>query len=105
MFFCFPFFNTTLTLPSPFSHSELRTKDLERIGNVVSDLRAKEKRPGFGKEQKEELAIALKIEEWLTAGKDVRFGDWSAREVEFLNTHPMITAKPVRVLGERGVAR
>lgn len=95
--FCFVFNSFTHTIhffPQP-TLSELRTKDLERIGNVVADLRAKEKRPGFGKEQKEELAIAFKIEEWLNEGKDVRFGEWSAREVEFLNTNPMITSKPV----------
>ena len=79
---------------------------MERIGGIVADLRAKEKRPGFGKEQKEEQAIALKIQAWLEEGKDVRFGEWNAKEVDFLNTNQMITAKPVREReGERGENR
>jgi len=69
------------------------------VDAVIADLRAKEKRPAFTKDQKEELAAADKVKEWLAAGKDVRFGEWSAREIEFLNATPMITAKPVRRRG------
>ena len=50
---------------------ELRAKDLERLKNVVEDLRAKEKK-GLTKDQKEELAIALKVTEWVEGGTDVR---------------------------------
>jgi hypothetical protein len=57
-------------------------------------LKAKE-RLGLSKEQKEEVAISEKVRDWLEAGNDVRAGEWSAREVEWLNTNPMITAKPV----------
>lgn len=28
-------------------------------------------------------------------GKDVRLGDWTAREIEILNTWQLLTAKPV----------
>ena len=42
------------------------------------------------------------IKEWLEAGKDVRFGDWNLREVEFLNANPLISAKPVREEGRDG---
>jgi obg-like ATPase 1 len=50
---------------------------------------------GLNKEQKEELAIAEKVLAWLEEGKDVRAGEWNLREVEWLNTNPAITAKPV----------
>jgi len=77
-------------------HDELRTKDLERARGIVKDFRDREKKPpAMTKEQKEEMAAAVAVEAWLESGKDVRFGDWNAKEVDFLNAHPMITAKPV----------
>jgi hypothetical protein len=51
--------------------SELRTKDLERITNVLDELNARVKR-GLTKEQKEDMAIAEKVKEWLESGKDIR---------------------------------
>ncbi len=50
---------------------ELRAKDLERLNNFVDDLKAKEKR-GFSKEQKEELACAEKVRDFVQSGTDVR---------------------------------
>ena len=50
---------------------ELRAKDLERLNNFVDDLKAKEKR-GFSKEQKEELACAEKVRDFVLSGTDVR---------------------------------
>jgi hypothetical protein len=44
---------------------------MERLTNVVEDLRAREKR-GLTKDQKEELGIAEKIQAWVEAGTDVR---------------------------------
>lgn len=32
---------------------------------------------------------------WVQEGKDVRLGDWTAREIEILNTWQLLTAKPV----------
>ena len=32
---------------------------------------------------------------WVRDGKDVRLGDWSAREIEILNSWQLLTAKPV----------
>jgi obg-like ATPase 1 len=77
-------------------HDELRTKDLERARGIVKDFRDREKKPPpMTKEQKEEMTCAIAVEAWLESGKDIRFGDWNAKEVDFLNAHPMITAKPV----------
>lgn len=41
---------------------------------------------GLNKEQKDELAAAEKAHAWLTEGNDIRFGDWTAAEVEWLNS-------------------
>lgn len=32
---------------------------------------------------------------WLQEGKDVRLGDWTARDIEILNSMQLLTAKPV----------
>ena len=45
---------------------------MERLNNFVDDLKAKEKR-GFSKEQKEELASAEKVRDFVLEGKDVRY--------------------------------
>ncbi|KAK9806229.1 hypothetical protein WJX72_006384 [[Myrmecia] bisecta] len=75
-------------------HQELRLKDIERVSNIIKDIEAMVKR-GLTKEQKEDLACAQKVLEWLEAGKDIRFGTWNLRETDFLNSNPQITAKPV----------
>ena len=38
------------------------------------------------KDQKDELAAAEKVLAWLESGKDIRFGDWTAFEIDWLNT-------------------
>jgi obg-like ATPase 1 len=75
-------------------HGELRKKDIERVGKLKEGIQGKTK-SGLNKEQKEELAIAEKVLEYLESGKDIRFGDWNNRETEWLNTNPLITSKPV----------
>ena len=75
-------------------HNELRAKDIERCEGFLDSLRKFVPR-GLKKEQKEELDIAEKVLEFLKEGKDIRFGDWTAREVEWLNEMMFITSKPV----------
>ena len=53
------------------SRRELRAKDMERLNNFVDDPKAKEKR-GLSKEQKEELACAEKVRDFVQTGTDVR---------------------------------
>ena len=48
-----------------------------------------------GKPAKDELEVLMKVDVLLKALKNVRDGDWSPREVEWLNNHNFITAKPV----------
>ena len=63
--------NLAKTKFAKLSHRELRAKDLERLNNFVDDLKAKEKR-GLSKEQKEELACAEKVRDFVQTGTDVR---------------------------------
>lgn len=74
-------------------HAELRAKDVERVTAFIEGL--KKQRQTMTKDQKDDLAAAEKVLAWLEEGKDVRFGDWSAHEVEWLNTIMLLTAKPV----------
>jgi len=76
-------------------HSELRAKDMERCKNFIEALLKSNRSGTMKKEQKEELAAAEKVLAWLEEGKDIRFGDWSVIEIEFLNNQQYITAKPV----------
>ncbi|KDD75506.1 DUF933 hypothetical protein [Helicosporidium sp. ATCC 50920] len=75
-------------------HSELRAKDLERVKGIQDALKKLVSR-GLTKDQKDEVASAEHVANWLEEGKDIRLGDWTAIEVEFLNANQFITAKPV----------
>uniref|UniRef100_A0A383WNJ8 Obg-like ATPase 1 n=1 Tax=Tetradesmus obliquus TaxID=3088 RepID=A0A383WNJ8_TETOB len=73
-------------------HSELRLKDIERLSAILEGI--KRQRGQVTKEMKEEMECAEKVLAWLEEGKDVRLGDWTAREIEFLNNWLLLTAKP-----------
>lgn len=74
-------------------HAELRAKDLDRCQSTVDAFQKSQHT--LKKEGKDQWAAAEKVRDWLAAGKDIRFGDWSPIEVEWLNTMTFITAKPV----------
>lgn len=76
-------------------HSELRAKDIDRLEGHIESLKKMIPRGLIKKEQKEEMAAAEHVLEFLQTGKDVRFGDWNAVEVDFLNQFQLITSKPV----------
>lgn len=50
---------------------------------------------GLKKEQKEELECAERVLALLKEETDVRFGNWSQKDTDFLNTWQLLTAKPV----------
>jgi obg-like ATPase 1 len=75
-------------------HAELRAKDMERCEGAIEGIKKLIPR-GLKKEQKEEMEAAEKVLAWLQEGKDIRFGDWSAREIEWLNEMQFISSKPV----------
>ncbi|ORZ20435.1 GTP-binding protein YchF [Absidia repens] len=79
---------------------ELRLKDEEFLSRQVTELGAAVKRVGHGgnaadKAKKEELTVVEKVFEHVKAGKDVRHGTWSNKEVDIINSLHLITAKPV----------
>ena len=47
------------------------------------------------KPAKDELDVILKAENLLKEGKFVKDGEWVPREIEFLNSHSYLTAKPI----------
>ena len=75
-------------------HQELRLKDLEKVNGIIDSIN-KLKGRGLKKDQIEELDCCEKLKAWMEDGKDVRFGDWSAKEIDILNPYTLITAKPV----------
>lgn len=78
-------------------HHELRLKDIERMEKHLESI-SKIKGRAANKDEKEQIEITQKVLDWLQSGKDVRFNDWNMKEVDFLNTNPLITAKPVTYL-------
>lgn len=63
---------------------ELRTKDIEFVEKAKVNIAKETRRGGQSLEMKklrEEEATIQKILEWLQAGKDVRKGDWTPKEV------------------------
>lgn len=79
-------------------NDELRLKDITRAQSIFSDLEGKLKRAGgkAPKELKFEHDTMQKVMTLLeTTKKHIRVGDWSAAEIEILNRHLFLTAKPV----------
>jgi len=74
-------------------HAELRAKDLERCTNALEAL--KKTKGDNSKERKDNIDAAEKVKAWLEEDKDVRFGNWSIKEIDWLNNMQFISAKPV----------
>jgi len=72
--------------------NELIKKDISYLENIrgPTEKLAKQK-----KEKKEELVALDKALEMLKEGKEVRFGDWSGKDIELLNPHQLLTTKPM----------
>lgn len=76
---------------------ELRLKDIERVKALIEGLEPQVKRAGKAgpKELKNELDCLLKVSTFLeTTNKPIRAGDWTSAEIEHLNKHLFLTAKP-----------
>jgi obg-like ATPase 1 len=74
---------------------ELRLKDIERVSKLVNANRKTVEKGVGGKDKKLEWEALVRVQEWLEAGKDVSFGQWSVLEVDVLNQLQLLTAKPV----------
>lgn len=65
---------------------ELRIKDIEFVEKALEAVSKQTRRGGQSLEMKklrQEEEITGKILEWLKDGKDIRKGEWSAKEVRF----------------------
>lgn len=71
---------------------ELRCKDLQLIENEVARLEKVVRQ--IDKTKKGELDMAVKLQEWVKSGKDVRDGDWPTADIPYINTLQLLTAKP-----------
>jgi len=75
---------------------ELLLKDVEMVESHLEKIEKEFKRATKDKNKQDELAFVQKLVAWVRdEKKEVRFGDWSAREIEWLNDLQLITAKPV----------
>ncbi|KAI9360430.1 P-loop containing nucleoside triphosphate hydrolase protein [Zopfochytrium polystomum] len=79
-------------------HEELRLKDVEQVKKLYESKGKDVARLGVNgdKAKKEEFESIKKVYNQLVeAKKDVREGDWSARDIEVINQLQLLTAKPV----------
>lgn len=74
---------------------ELRKKDISTVTKVLEPLKKEVARDGKNKAAKDKLESTQKVYEWLTqTGKDVRFGEWTNKDIDVLNDYNLLTAKP-----------
>jgi obg-like ATPase 1 len=75
-------------------HTELIAKDVQYLAKTIDDLDKVIKRTN-AKPARDEMEVLVKVDALFKANKNVRDGEWSAKDIEFLNNHNFITAKPV----------
>jgi len=75
--------------------NELIKKDLAQMEGRVADLEKKVRQNGKEKLNKDNLEIARKALAILQEGKEIRFGDWKANDIQYVNQQQLLTAKPV----------
>eukprot|EP00172_Hildenbrandia_rubra_P004283 Plantae.Rhodophyta-Hildenbrandia_rubra.ctg834.p1 GENE.Plantae.Rhodophyta-Hildenbrandia_rubra.ctg834~~Plantae.Rhodophyta-Hildenbrandia_rubra.ctg834.p1 ORF type:complete len:402 (-),score=83.15 Plantae.Rhodophyta-Hildenbrandia_rubra.ctg834:3168-4373(-) len=76
---------------------ELRLKDSEKVNRLIPDLKRKIEQFGHNapKEIVNELEVLEKVQKCIDEDKKpVRSAEWSNLEIEFLNRHLFLTAKP-----------
>lgn len=74
-------------------NEELRLKDLEYVTTHVEKLARFVERGD--KKDRPEYDVLCKVKAVLEENKAIRFGEWSAGDIEILNKHLFITAKPM----------
>jgi obg-like ATPase 1 len=75
---------------------ELRLKDVEMVEAYYDKAEKESRRAAKDKAKQDELAFVGRLLNYLREEKkEVRYGDWNAREIEWLNELQLITAKPV----------
>lgn len=71
---------------------ELRQKDIQMLGAVVNKMR---KLATADKTIRKQFGILEKVFNYMEEGHDVREGDWTNEEVDYINEQMLITAKPI----------
>ena len=74
--------------------NELRLKDLTYLAGAIDKVEKLATR-GNDKTKKPEAECLAKVKKILEDGKFVRQGEWSEKEIEILNKHLFLTAKPI----------
>lgn len=77
--------------------SELVLKDLQVVNGLIDKYTPIVNR-GLDKSKKADLEVLAKVKEALEAGKQIRCCQWNGKEVDFLNTIQLLTAKPAMFL-------
>lgn len=74
---------------------ELRAKDLQQVEKINEDIATQMKRTKDKKRLEEELDVVSRVKAMLEDKKMVKDGEWSAKDIEYLNKHLFLTSKPV----------
>ncbi|CCW70456.1 unnamed protein product [Phytomonas sp. Hart1] len=77
--------------------SELVLKDLQIVNGLIDKLTPIVNR-GLDKSKKGDLETLLKVKSFLEEGKQIRCCQWNGKEIDFLNTIQLLTAKPAMFL-------
>jgi obg-like ATPase 1 len=75
-------------------NGELIAKDLQALEKIVPDVEKAMARLKDKKKEEAELAVLAKVKELLLKGEMVKDQSWVPREIEVLNKHLFLTAKP-----------
>eukprot|EP00826_Nyctotherus_ovalis_P038836 TRINITY_DN366_c0_g1_i17.p1 TRINITY_DN366_c0_g1~~TRINITY_DN366_c0_g1_i17.p1 ORF type:complete len:391 (-),score=128.98 TRINITY_DN366_c0_g1_i17:55-1227(-) len=75
-------------------HDELLAKDLQHVNGWIEEADKAVKRVQ-DKSKEEELAVLAKVQKTLNNNNFIKNVDWSPNEVEVLNRHLFLTAKPI----------
>ena len=74
--------------------AELVAKDLQALATKKDEVEKVIRRTN-AKPARDEMEVILKVEEYLNAGTFVKDGSWKASEIDILNQHSYLTAKPI----------
>ena len=75
-------------------YGELIAKDLQLLKVKIDEVDKVIKRTNT-KPARDEMEVLMKVDALFKELKCVKDGEWTAREIEFLNTYSFLTAKPV----------
>ncbi|KAF8279539.1 hypothetical protein TcBrA4_0100850 [Trypanosoma cruzi] len=73
--------------------SELVMKDLQVVNGLIDKITPIVNR-GIDKSKKFDLEVLMKLKEHLENGEQIRCCQWNGKEIDFLNTLQLLTAKP-----------